>query len=104
MLGGMYIVVLNYIAPLEEIDHALAKHGEWLERNYQGGRFLLSGRRNPRVGGVIITKSMPREELDAVLAEDPFSALKLAQHEVFEFFPTKTAPELNILRETGESR
>jgi hypothetical protein len=48
---------------------------------------------------VIITRPMSRGKLDAILASDPFSVQHLAQYEVIEFSPTKTAPELRQINE-----
>jgi len=95
----MYVVLLNYTAPIEKIDLALPDHAEWLNKQYERGLFLASGRRNPRIGGVIITRPMSRGKLDAILASDPFAVQHLAQYEVIEFSPTKTAPELRQVNE-----
>ncbi|MGC7097152.1 YciI family protein [Amycolatopsis lurida] len=95
----MYVVLVNYTAPLEEIDYALADHAEWLTRQYEQHHFLASGRRNPRIGGVIIARPMPRGKLDAILATDPFALRHLATYEVIEFSATRTAPELNRINE-----
>lgn len=90
----MYVVLLTYTAPLEEVDYALAEHSEWLGRQYAAGLFLASGRRNPRTGGVIITRPMSREKLNAVLATDPFAVQRLAHYDVIEFQASRTAHEI----------
>ncbi|GAB3504069.1 YciI family protein [Amycolatopsis cihanbeyliensis] len=95
----MYVVLVNYTAPIQEIDYALPDHAEWLAKQYEQGNFLASGRRNPRTGGVIIARPMLRGKLDAILATDPFAVQHLAHHEVIEFSPTKTAPELREINE-----
>ncbi|WP_297545257.1 YciI family protein [Amycolatopsis sp.] len=95
----MYVVLLNYTAPIEEVDYLLPDHADWLAKQYENGHFLASGRRNPRIGGVIITRPMLRGKLDAILASDPFSVHHLAKYEVIEFSPTKTAPELRLVNE-----
>ncbi|ANN15333.1 YciI family protein [Amycolatopsis orientalis] len=95
----MYVVLLTYTAPIEEIDYVLPDHAEWLTKQYEHGHFLASGRRNPRIGGVIITRPMARGKLDAILATDPFSVKHMAAYEVIEFSPTRTAPELRAVNE-----
>ncbi|SFB59632.1 Uncharacterized conserved protein YciI, contains a putative active-site phosphohistidine [Amycolatopsis marina] len=95
----MYVVLVNYTAPLQEIDYSLADHAEWLAKHYEHGNFLASGMRDRRVGGVIIAKPMARGKLDAILATDPFSIQHLASYEVIEFAATRTAHELNMLNE-----
>lgn len=95
----MYVVLLTYTAPLEEVDYALPDHAKWLDKHFQAGEFLAAGRRNPRNGGVIITRPMARGKLDAILATDPFSVGHLAKYEVVEFSATRTAPEVRLLNE-----
>ncbi|SFP35406.1 Uncharacterized conserved protein YciI, contains a putative active-site phosphohistidine [Amycolatopsis arida] len=95
----MHVVLVNYTAPLQEIDYALPDHAEWLAKHYECGHFLASGRRTPRTGGVIIARPMSRGKLDAILATDPFAVRHLAQYEVIEFSATRTAPELRALNE-----
>lgn len=95
----MYVVLLEYTAPLDEVDYALPDHVEWLEKQYEAGYFLASGRQVPRVGGVVIARPMPRGKLDALLATDPFAIRKLAKYQVVEFQATRTSPELARVNE-----
>jgi uncharacterized protein YciI len=55
-MSTVYIVILTYIKPLDEIDAAIPAHVEWLKKGYAEGIFLASGRRIPRNGGVILAK------------------------------------------------
>jgi uncharacterized protein YciI len=98
-LQYMYVVLLNYVAPLEEVDYMLPDHAKWLEKHFQAGEFLTAGRRNPRTGGVIITRPMLRGKLDAILATDPFAMHHLATYDVIEFSATRTAPEMRLVNE-----
>ena len=95
----MFIVLLKYVAPLEQIDYALPDHRAWVEQQYERGLFLASGRQVPRVGGVIITRPMPRGKLEALLATDPWASQNLVKYEITEFEATRTAPELVKLNE-----
>jgi len=87
---------------MEEVDFVLPDHAKWLEKHFQAGDFLAAGRRNPRTGGVIITRPMSRGKLDAVLASDPFAVAHVASYEVIEFSATRTAPEVRLLNEAVE--
>ncbi|WP_042393938.1 YciI family protein [Streptacidiphilus carbonis] len=99
----MFVVVLTYTAPLERIDELLPQHRAWLDRNYAAGVLLLSGARVPRTGGVLLARAVDREELDAVLAGDPFARAGAAEYQVVEFTPSGTAPELAFLRQPPAS-
>ena len=50
----MYIVNLNYIKEVSEVEKHLEEHIKFLEKYYEMGKFICSGRKNPRTGGVIL--------------------------------------------------
>jgi uncharacterized protein YciI len=90
----MYVVLITYTAPLEEIDYVLADHATWLGKQYEAGFFLASGRRDPLIGEVIITAPMNRDKLSAVLGTDPFSLHRFAHYDVVAYQATRTCREL----------
>ena len=89
----MYIVLSTYLKPLPEVDRHLGAHRAFLDRNYAQGNFIVSGPKNPRTGGVIVARSMLRQEIDAILAQDPFTAHQVAKYEVVEFSATKKSSD-----------
>ena len=97
----MFVVTLTYLADLAEIDAALEEHVGWLGRQYDDGVFLASGRRVPRVGGVILARGISRDDLEQRLAGDPFRARGLAEYEITEFVATRVGPGLEQLLETS---
>ena len=95
----MFVVLLTYTVPLATIDAHVSAHREFLARQYAAGTFLLSGRMEPREGGVILATAASRDALEAVLAQDPFRAHGLARYQVVEFAPSMAAPMLRGLIE-----
>ncbi|MBA8901326.1 YciI family protein [Phyllobacterium sp. P30BS-XVII] len=93
----MYVVSLNYVAPLEELDAVIDGHIAFLDRHYASGTFLASGRKVPRTGGVILARSESEEALRAILAEDPFWQKKLATYDIQQFVATKVQKGLEGL-------
>ncbi len=93
----MFVVLLTYVAPLDVVDQHLPAHREFLSRNYAAGVFLLSGRKEPREGGVILAAGESRQELEAVLAEDPFHVHAVAEYQVVQFTPTMAADAFSKL-------
>jgi uncharacterized protein YciI len=89
----MFVLVLTYVRPLEEVDRLVAGHKAYLERNYAAGRFIVSGRREPRTGGVILARAASAAEIEAVIAEDPFTSEGVARYDVIEFLPGTWADE-----------
>lgn len=87
----MFILLLKYIKPVEEVDKELENHIKYLNKYYSLGKFVCSGRRNPRIGGVILCKSENEKEVKEILKEDPFYSKKIAEYEIVEFSPTKYA-------------
>ena len=71
----MFILLSKYIKPVEEIDKELENHIKYLDKYYSLGKFVCSGRRNLRIGGVILWKC-ENEEVKEILKEDPFSSKK----------------------------
>ena len=93
----MFIVNITYKVPLEDVDQHLEAHIAFLNRQYELGTFLASGRKVPRTGGIILAKGRNRNALLEVLKRDPFKSEGLADYEVIEFVPSKTAPGLESL-------
>jgi uncharacterized protein YciI len=58
----------------------------------------MSGRKEPRDGGIIIAHAASRAELEAVLRDDPFAQAGLATYAITEFVPTMTAEALAAWR------
>jgi uncharacterized protein YciI len=94
----MFIIALTYTAPLARIDAYLAAHRAFLAEQYARGLFLMSGRKEPRDGGIIIAHAASRAELDTVLRDDPFHQAGVASYEITEFVPTMTAEALAAFR------
>ncbi|GEM77404.1 YciI family protein [Vibrio sagamiensis] len=93
----MFIVSITYISEMSQIDKYLDAHIEYLDRNYERGVFIASGRKVPRSGGIILAKARNRSELEEILNDDPFKIHNLADYELTEFLPTKAASEFSSL-------
>ncbi|NUR83056.1 MAG: hypothetical protein HOY71_03095 [Nonomuraea sp.] len=93
----MFVVTVTYTAPLDEVDRWRPAHGEWLNDLISRKSLLVAGRRVPLVGGVYLVPRMPAEELDRLLATDPYVVNGVAAHEVAEFTPMLVASGLENL-------
>lgn len=90
----MFIVLLNYIKPMSEVDRFVEEHRDFLKRHYASGQFLLSGRKEPRTGGVILACAKTRAEIESIVQNDPFHREKIADYEIVEFLPSMSAEHL----------
>ena len=93
----MFVIELTYIADLEHIDAAMRAHMRWLKAQYAAGHFLVSGRKVPRDGGIIIAVGKNREEVEAIAAQDPFVTGGLATARVIEFRASQRAESIDKL-------
>ncbi|GEK04269.1 YciI family protein [Streptomyces sp. NPDC003388] len=98
----MFVLELTYTAPLEDVEAVLPAHRAWLDEHYGTGRFLASGRKEPRDGGVILAVAEDRAGIEEVAAGDPFVAAGVCTYRITEFRATKTAPELARHRQAAD--
>jgi uncharacterized protein YciI len=90
----MFIIELVYTADLAAIDAHMRGHMAFLRKHYAAGRFLVSGRKVPRDGGIIIATGHDRDEIDAVARQDPFVSKGLAEYRVIEFRASQRADDI----------
>jgi uncharacterized protein YciI len=87
----MFLILLRYTRPLQDVELLLTAHRQFLSDYYSSGHFLMSGGMQPRHGGVILAALQDRAEAQAIIARDPFFIEGVAHHEIIEFTPTATA-------------
>jgi uncharacterized protein YciI len=87
----MFVLLLTYTRPLDEVDALMRKHMAWVNEHYAAGRFVVSGRQVPRRGGVIVARGDDRDEMERIAASDPFVAGGVATCEVIQFRASQTA-------------
>lgn len=90
----MFVIELTYVAPLAEIDAHMPAHMEFLKKHYASGHFLVSGRKIPREGGMILAVGRDRAEIEAIARQDPFCARGLAEARVIEFRASQHAEDI----------
>ncbi|WP_405939824.1 YciI family protein [Streptomyces sp. NBC_00726] len=95
----MFVLELSYTAPLDRVDAALSAHVTWLDRQYEAGVFIASGRKNPRDGGVILAVGDDRAAIEELAATDPFVVEGVCAYRITEFIATKTSDALAPYRQ-----
>jgi uncharacterized protein YciI len=91
----MFVIELEYVADLSEIDAHMSEHVAFLKKYYAAGNFLVSGRKIPRDGGIIIAVGDSREDVQRVIEEDPFHVHGLARFRIIEFRASQRAPDID---------
>ena len=90
----MFVIELVYKAPLADIDAHMPAHVRFLKKYYASGHFLVSGRKIPREGGIILAVGKSRDEMEAIVKEDPFHVRGLAEFRIIEFRASQRAEDM----------
>ena len=89
----MFIVLTRYRYEFTPDDPRVRAHQEWLRAHAAAGRVVISGPRNPRVGGATVYNVPTEPELRALLTEDPMHAAGMVDDEIVDFVATVAADE-----------
>src|SRR4051794_18691189 len=90
----MFVIELIYKADLSQIDAHMKAHVAFLEKYYAAGNFLVSGRKIPRDGGIILAVGKDKQQIEAILKEDPFHEHGLAEFRIIEFRASQRADDI----------
>jgi len=90
----MFVIELTYKSDLKDIDAHMTAHVKFLKKYYADGTFLVSGRKIPRDGGIILAVGDSREEIEAIMREDPFCSRGLADVRIIEFRASQRASDI----------
>ena len=90
----MFVIELVYVADLPRIDAAMTEHMAFLRTHYDAGTFVMSGRKVPRDGGIIIATGTDRGVIESIVRQDPFVAKGLATFEIVQFRASQRADDI----------
>jgi uncharacterized protein YciI len=90
----MFVIELTYKRDLQDIDAHMTAHVRFLKKYYAAGVFLVSGRKIPRDGGIILAVGKSKQEIEALIKEDPFYSHGLADFRVIEFRASQRADDI----------
>ena len=90
----MFVIELLYKVDLSAIDAHMTAHVDFLRKYYAAGNFLVSGRKIPRDGGIIVAVGKSRRHIEAIVAEDPFVTHGLADFRIIEFRASQRADDI----------
>jgi len=90
----MFVIELTYKAALTQIDAHMTAHVLFLQKYYKAGNFLVSGRKVPRDGGIILAVGKSRQQIAAIIEEDPFFTRGLADFRIIEFRASQRADDI----------
>jgi uncharacterized protein YciI len=80
----MVVIELTYIKDFSEVDTFLEQHIQFLDKYYEQGFFIASGRKVPRDGGVILAL-VDKARAEEIIKDDPFYREGIAEYRLVEF-------------------
>ena len=90
----MFVIELVYKVDLAQIDARMKAHVQYLKTHYDDGTFVISGRKVPRDGGIIIATGDDRDAIEAIIREDPFVVHGLAEYRIVQFRASQRAADV----------
>jgi len=90
----MFVIELTYKADLKKIDAQMGAHMKFVRKYYAAGNFLVSGRKIPRDGGIILAVGESRDAIEAIAKEDPFYTRGLVDVRIIEFRASQRAGDI----------
>jgi uncharacterized protein YciI len=93
----MFIVILTFSKPVEEIDRHLAAHKVWIKKGFDDGVFVLAGSQRPRTGGALLALGDDRASLEARIALDPFVQNEVVSAQILQVVPTAVDERIGLL-------
>jgi uncharacterized protein YciI len=89
-----FLIIITYKVPIETVEEHTPAHREYLKTQYAQGRLLMSGPFVPRTAGVLWAQAQETEEVEAMIAADPFYQNDVADWQIIEFKPVMFADSL----------
>jgi uncharacterized protein YciI len=94
----MYLLDISYSQSPANVEPHIASHGAWVKKYFDDGTFLFAGPKKSGLGGIILARSIPRADLEAILAADSYVQARVAEYHISEFDAKLTAASLDELK------
>lgn len=94
----MFLLLGRYLRPVDEVEVHLDAHRAWVREHAEAGRVIAAGREVPLQGGLLVAVGVTRDEVDAMIAADPYVTEGVAQYDVREYDVVLAAPGAEALQ------
>lgn len=88
---NLFVVDIEYLVPFAKVDPLIDAHMEFMAAHYAKGHFLISGRKQPRTGGIILAVAICKADVEGWIKDDPFHQNDIARYTLTEFVPSTLA-------------
>lgn len=93
----MYLLIVSYTKPADEVTPHVETHSAWVKKYFSQGIFLMAGPKKSKLGGAILVKSIEKDMLKKIIAEDSYVQADVADYQIIDFDCKATAPGLESL-------
>ena len=94
----MFLLLGRYLKPADEVEAHLDAHRTWVRDHVEAGVFIAAGREIPLQGGLIVATGVTRDEVDAIIAKDPYFIQNDAEYDVREYDVVLATPGTEALQ------
>ena len=94
----MFVLVVSYSKSPEIVAEHVSTHSEWVKKHLSQGNILLVGPKTSKLGGVLLVKSMEKQQLLDIIAEDSYVKHDVADYQITEFDCKATHNDLEVLK------
>ena len=81
----MFLLNISYKVQPSAVEPHAQTHGAWVKKHIDSGAFLFAGPKKSGLGGIIVTRTLERKQLQELVAQDSFVQADVADYEIVEF-------------------
>lgn len=93
----MFLLIASYAQQPTAVQPHVATHSIWVKQHMDDGTFLFAGPKKSGLGGVVLTRTMPKAALQELLTKDSYFQADVVDYQIIDFHCKLTAPELASL-------
>jgi len=94
----MYFLHISLAKVPADVEPFRPSHLQWVKKYVDEGLFLVASTKVNGLGGMIVAKSINKDFLLSIIAEDPYVANELVEYQIIEVEIKLTQPELEFLK------
>ena len=95
----MFVLLVRYLKPVDEVEEHLDAHRAWVREHAETGTVIAAGREVPLRGGILVAVGVTRDEVDRMIAADPYVTGGVAEYDVREYDMVLAAPGAEALKQ-----
>ena len=78
----MYLLYLSYSKSPADVEPHHKAHLEWVKKYIADGTFLFAGGKKSGLGGILAVKSIDKQQLRDILAEDSYVSADVGEYQI----------------------